>query len=642
MSEFITRIPSLLVALSVSTVIMYLPGSAILFRLRALRRLDALSRLCIAPGVSVALYVVLFEVAEVLHLRLGWWTPWLIVLLALASLLSLRPKLPRITWTPDTPAYIVFAIVAVVILTTRLTAIEGLVAPLWGDSVHHTVIVQLMLDNGGLFQSWQPYDDATSFTYHYGFHALTTMYAWMRGMSAEFAVLLMGQIANTSAVVALYALTRQWTKSPWGGVFAMIAGGLISTYPYSFLNWGRYTQLTGHIVLIAALVLLSFYLSRPRARGNVPVMALLAVVIAGIGLSQYKVAVLFVVFSLALVIFQFFTNYLRRRDLLNALIASFGRTSVVALLALLVFLPRGFDIVSTNLGNAVQNRLSVDIPESKVSLTNRPLPDALKLSQSGLDNDDLWLWWIAVIGVGIMVVGRRNSLWFPAGAALCLLAVDPRIVGINRIGLVDEFHLSLTVYIVLAPIVGLAVGVMLELLTRRIPQIGLIGAFCAAASLIIGVTHLPSIPAEAIFVQPEDISMMHWIRNNVPQSSRIATIGFIGFNTFTVGRDAGWWLPFYTGNRTNLMLMAAGMESTTLQRTSQSELTFTQQLYKRDMALQSSADWLVSHGYRFFYIGAKPLVAEPDQAKLVEQLLANPYLHESHRIGDAILLAVAP
>jgi hypothetical protein len=63
-----------------------------------------------------------------------------------------------------------FLIVGLIVLT-RFWPIRTLDTPMWGDSYQHSLIAQLLVDNLGLFQSWEPYADLLSFTYHYGFTA---------------------------------------------------------------------------------------------------------------------------------------------------------------------------------------------------------------------------------------------------------------------------------------------------------------------------------------------------------------------------------------------------------------------------------------------------------------------------------------
>ena len=642
MNDVLTHLPGALVAVCIALAVAYLPGFALLNRFAALRRIDGLSRLLIAPGVSAALYAVLFAFFYKLGIRLGWWTPWLIALIAAASLLYPLPKIPRWRWTTDQVAYIALAGAAALLLVNRLYTINGLVAPMWGDSVHHTIIVQLMLENGGLFHSWQPYADAATFTYHFGFHAFTVMYAWMRGMSAEFAVLMMGQIANFGAVMGLYALARLWTKSVWGGVVAIIVGGFISSYPYYFVFWGRYTQLTGHIILLAALVLLAAYLDAPRRRENAAYLLALPLVIAGAGMAQYKVAVLFVALSAALVVFKGISRYARRHDVRCALTASLGRAGVVAGIALLVFMARGWDIVESSLGASVQRIASTELNVNPAT-GNQQSSLLVRLAQSGFEHDAAAVWLIALAGVIALTASRRDVLWFVAGMGLCLIVVNPRLAGINRAGLVDEFHLSLSTYIAAAGLIGAGAGVLMERLAARARASHYAAGLACIGLAWFGVSTLPALPLGSIFVLPDDVQMMAWIKDNVPDGEKIAAPGFVAFRNYTVGRDAGWWLPFYTGHRTNLMFMAAEQEMTGVQRNQDSRLTVTKDLYTRDMSLPSSAEWLAAQGYRYFYIGAKPLTwSEADggvnHAALIGQLLRNPGLRVVHRAGDAVLL----
>ncbi len=643
MSITLTQLLSAGIACAIALTVMYLPGTAILARIKGFEQIDSLSRLCIAPGVSVAFYVVLLEGCYLLHLTLGWWTPWLIALLAIVALLYRPRAILRIDWKSAPLAHLAFALVVMLILFTRLIAIQGLVAPLYGDSVHHTIITQLILNNGGLFQSWEPYADSTTFTYHFGFHAVAAMYAWMRGISAEFAVLMMGQIANFCVIVSLYALVRQWTRSPWGGIFAMIVGGLVSGYPYVFLFWGRYTQLTGHIVLVAALVLWSCYLKQPHTFRGAASILVLGMIIGGLGMAQYKVAVLFIMMSIPLVIYHFITWYSTTHSLQETLKLSLSRVIAVAGISALIFLPRGLTIYQSSLGENVQQKVSTDI-DATGAQSSTP-PSVLDLSQSGLNNSSLWAWGLAIIGVGVAVVWRRDSLLFPLSIVFCLFATYPKLFGISRAGLVDEFHLSLTVYVYLAGLAGLCIGMLADALTRRslLYQMPILASFALVA--IVSTVHLPPIPSDSVYVLPDDVKLLEWIRDNVPPEDKIAGLSEIAFNTFTVGRDAAWWIPYYTGHQTNIMLMAAAQEKTGNALRQSEDFVFTQELYARDMSLPESSEWLTVRGYFYFYVGARSISAnkggaESLYAKLVNQLAHNPNIKPVKQVGKAELLQV--
>ena len=64
-----------------------------------------------------------------------------------------------------------------------------------------------------------------------------------------------GQILNTIVVPMVFALALMLGGSRWADrVWAALIVGFVSNLPAFFVNWGRYTQLAGQIVLIAAVV----------------------------------------------------------------------------------------------------------------------------------------------------------------------------------------------------------------------------------------------------------------------------------------------------------------------------------------------------------------------------------------------------
>ena len=120
------------------------------------------------------------------------------------------------------------------------------------------MIVQLLIDHHGLFDSWAPYSNTETFTYHFGFHGITALFAWLSRLDALGSVLIMSRVMGATAAASLFALVRLWTRSPWGGVFAVALYELFSAYLYLFDLMGRWTLLTGLTVLVSALVLIWF------------------------------------------------------------------------------------------------------------------------------------------------------------------------------------------------------------------------------------------------------------------------------------------------------------------------------------------------------------------------------------------------
>jgi hypothetical protein len=123
-----------------------------------------------------------------------------------------------------------FALLAFLLLVRNNSTRDWVVPPGF-DSASHTVIVQLLLDHHGLFDSWAPYDDSETFTYHFAFHAVTALFAWMTGAEVHYAVLVMARVMGVCAVASLFPLVRLWTRSAWGGVTAVAIWELYSRRP---------------------------------------------------------------------------------------------------------------------------------------------------------------------------------------------------------------------------------------------------------------------------------------------------------------------------------------------------------------------------------------------------------------------------
>src|SRR5262249_17792569 len=143
--------------------------------------LSPIMQLALAPGFSVALPPLLLLLFQQIGLPWGAAATWAYLLLSLISLfgfwildfrLSSASKIQnpksKISLDEVTPALVGVILAA---LLVRLYGVRDLPVGLWGDSYHHTLIAQLLIDHQGIFQSWQPYAPLATFTYHFGFHA---------------------------------------------------------------------------------------------------------------------------------------------------------------------------------------------------------------------------------------------------------------------------------------------------------------------------------------------------------------------------------------------------------------------------------------------------------------------------------------
>src|SRR5262249_16475443 len=136
-------------------------------------------------------------------------------------------KVPGDAW----PAVVALAGLTFLAFAFRLGDVQGLVVPMFGDSLHHTMITTMILDRGRLPSDWQPYVPVSTFTYHFGFHTLSAVLAQLLGLSAAAAVLVMGQAFNALSVPVAYLLNRRIFGSRLAGLGAALITGFISIMP---------------------------------------------------------------------------------------------------------------------------------------------------------------------------------------------------------------------------------------------------------------------------------------------------------------------------------------------------------------------------------------------------------------------------
>src|SRR5438105_6130031 len=276
------NVGSLVLYVLLALAILILPGLALLRLALPGKTLGILCRIAIAPGITVAISVLVFTWCQVFGLKPGPVLPWVLIVAAGFVFVFVRPggfALPQWLQTStrrrllrvgrwrlrrvaigDAMAGITLVILLIVFFVVRFHATWKWFVPPGADSAQHTIIVQLLIENGGLFESWAPYSDAQTFTYHFGFHAVTVLFAWWLRLDALEAVFIMARVAGATAALSLFTLVRLWSRSAWGGLFAVTFWFFYSGYLQSYDLSGRWALLTGLTAMTSCVVLISIYL----------------------------------------------------------------------------------------------------------------------------------------------------------------------------------------------------------------------------------------------------------------------------------------------------------------------------------------------------------------------------------------------
>lgn len=553
-------------ALPALALLLLLPGLALL-RLFWPDPLDPVERWTLALGVGCALPPLLLLVSASFGARWGAWSCWgVLVVSALVVIwpragISWRAAWGRVVKGRLAPAHLLVLTMTGVALLVQLYVVRELPVGMWGDSYHHTLIAQLLVEHGGLFRSWQPYAPLTTFTYHYGFHSLVAWLHWIGGVPTPNGLLMVGQAQIALAAPLVYLFTRRLLGSETAALWAALLAGFVSLMPAFYVNWGRYTQLGGQTALLAALVVWMTLLD--VATGPAPtrarlarLLALTVIVTAGLALIHYRVGVFAACFVLA---YALYLLAARVRSLVAlGWLAGVGLAAgALTLLAVLPWLLRlregallqiGRHFVSRNIGAEQTNAVM-------------PLADIFTLYLP------VALVALALLGLALLLWGRNwRGLVLPGWAALVWLAANPYLIGLTGAGIVTSFAVLIAGYLLLAPLAGAGLAGLAGLAARLpavAPLMGRVQLAGGALALLWGVSGQQQIvnPAFQLFT-PADAAAVAWLRANTPPDARIFVNSFPAYSgTLFAGSDGGWWLPFLSGRQTNLPPITYGSEA---------------------------------------------------------------------------------
>lgn len=495
--------------------------------------------LSLAVGVSVAIWPLCLLFASSVGVTV---TPTLLVVLlillagvALWRLQDLNGS-PLSIWFDKSlgPAWGIFMTLFILTLALRMWHMRGLVVPAWIDGLHHTMITRLIVEQGQVPANYHPYLDVDSFIYHFGFHALAALFALLTNLDVPQAVLVMGQILNACVGVTLFGLAATLlggTRRSYivGGVTAMAIVGVVSLIPAYYVTWGRYTQLTGLLVLPTAMVLTLEWIERGR-RGAL-VLGTLAV--AGLAVIHYRVLVFYGLFAIVLLIFQTASDSsLRPRRMASVATGGFLRAAMLAGTSLLLISPWVARITHVLLTRGAWPGLSAGTeytaPSTELLLMPRNLPLAV-----------LAVWGLT-LGVwrrhrGVVIIG----LWV---LSLILMAAV-RWVAVPASSVVISFFLPASLLI--AYFVAAGVWPALPRAWRPAAGVGLaLVALWSAAGMRSVVNPTTLLATQA------DLEALAWVREHTPPESRFLIGNRSWQGNIRVGTDAGYWLSVLADRET--------------------------------------------------------------------------------------------
>ncbi|GIW02854.1 hypothetical protein [Roseiflexus sp.] len=592
------------------------PGMALISLLWRDHTLSVIERIGVAWGIGAALPPILLLLADLLDLPWNRLTTIMYVVLAVSVWLfavwrntkaserapQRDPANGRIAQGYVVPLMI--GLVALALIARLYTTREMLVGSNV-DSYHHTLIVQLLVERQGLFQSWEPYAPLATLTYHYGFHANASFVSWLTGIPATRAVVEVGQIMNAATLLTVFALTVRLTGSVIAGVWAALIVGFYNTLPAFLTFWGRNPFVTSHVILGAVLIVWIAAIESPRH--NWRLLALAGIVSAGLSLSHYQTTIL----AAPMILVSLLT--LRLHASPGMMLATLGHAATIGAVALLLTLPWLLHVSSGYLDRNVVHAMRPEAAAGQILAAAVPALAPLYLKGPV----------IAAALIGLALAARRRS-WhalLPAGWVLAALATAmPHLLGLPGIGVVQGDVAAMILYLMATPLAGVTLASIGEVLERVAPRLAIIPI--ATAIILVSAWGVgwqrDLVPAYMRMVTPADMQAMEWVRANTPPAARfIVNSHPIYGGDMIVGTDAGWWLPFFAGRQTNVPPMAYGSELSADPQYVADIHTLARDLRRRpladgravqvDLTIPESIERLRNAGYTFVYSGAQSI-----------------------------------
>jgi hypothetical protein len=547
--------------------VLLIPGGLLVRTLggRSLGRLDLVSGLALRLAIGLAFWPVLFLLTS----SLGWrWSSagarTLLAALVLAwigtALASGRRTCPRAGRRDGWALPLALAAIFALIAGTRWWHVRALVLPPWVDSVHHTLVVRLLLARGALPETCAPFVPGAPFDYHWGWHASVAFAAWIGGTSSALdvarLVLESGQLVNALVPVAVFLAGTALFRSRLAGAFAALLAGLVSWYPAYYAAWGRYTQLAGLVLLPAAVVLLSRAV-KVRSRG---LLLLSALAVSGLFLVHVRVFLFFLVSA------PFFFLAGPARGLGRRL----GTSLAVGLVAAVFAAPwvvrlassesaaslaraqtpaerekwREYNEVPSGLLWSPHNRelfaLATGGLTGIAGLGDMPLPGRLASACGTL------------LIVGLSVRRRRRlrpaAPWAAIGLVALSSATLAAVLNVDALGLppLRIAPNSAAVIGLFLPASLAGAGWLAWLLRRILPlrRLRAVASVVLVAAAAWAAWSMRDVVGDStVLASARDLKALEWVRGHVPSDARFAIRSQLWIQGTWIGLDGGYWLP---------------------------------------------------------------------------------------------------
>ena len=589
-----------------------IPGWAIISISDYWRKWNTLQRWFLAISISIAFWPILYYSTRTVFpsLRIGL-NKLIVILLFFCVLIVINL---RKNWKEQfalgEKAWLIVGILLLT-LSTRLIIAYQYPYLAGDDSLHHSLITNMVATTGKLPYTMLPYDSANLNHYHLGLYAMTGPLQLLAGIHSTEALLWFSQFLSGICGLGVFLfLDRKVSRQ--AGILGMISVGLFSVFPSWFVNWGRFTQLSAQTILLPAVLItweaLTSISDNNKLLNKKTLMELLLAgfLNAGVCLLHFRVAV----FMLALILILCAFEVMKAAKEPKKIKIVLGRIFLIGLITAVFILPTlmsGLESyinqrvvqVSTDQGDRLLSDQGYYVSGDRdtLSLTRRSSPFLA----------------LGLIGLVAGLISKKNRLLsiFVLFWIFCLIGFSQLYqLNIYVLAFTNITAILLTLYL---PI-GIGSGILWNTLFEGIKfkYYDQLRVFAIVVIFFAGIftyrLRINDFLPRRAFMTAADEAAMDWIKSNTDQEA------VFGVNTNFVnpvmpyGTDAGYWLPIYAERRTTTLTLIASL-SDDYQFDLERSKTI-REFYKTD-----DISLLCNYGIDYLYSGAKDPLGSADLAK---------------------------
>jgi hypothetical protein len=591
-------------------IMLLLPGWALLSMGQYWKRWQPLQRWFLALSLGIAVYPVMFYLTRAVLPVFRFGTRKLVFFLVISFVVIVwkqrkvwreHLRFEKLTWLAL--VVLVATLAARFILAHEHPFLAG------DDSLHHTLLTELTAINGRLPYTLEPYDNTVLDHYHLGLYALTAPLKLLTGLRSDQALLWMCQFLNGIAGIGSFLILDK-LLSRKSAIAGLAFVGLLSVFPNYYVNWGRFTQLAGQVLLFPAVIIYwehLLHIGEASEFSRTSNMDWIAIFLSGLTagavcLLHFRVAAFLIPLMLSIFLIHLFSKNtqkpLRWKRLLGSLL--------ITLFVLPALVP-GLRAYINMRNPQIEN--NSEIPATKLSenwyyskgdgTTNR------------LSEESKWLYLTCLIGIvwGFFKPKSSPLSFLMSVWLLVFLAITyAYLTNVSLLAIMNRTAVLLALYL------PMSVGLGILVYTSETWFLDSTKNYSSIVLILILLLSLWSLNArlneywpEQEYMSEEDQIAMNWIKENTPKEA------IFGANTdflnpiMPYGTDAGYWIPFY-GERetTTLTLLSSLTDNIESSNVLRADALYG--VYSSPLAL----DKLCAFDISYLYSGAKPSVSGND------------------------------